>query len=147
MNCQFKSKVLNVRFFYLSSFDFENNFLQRDDGPIAEATVAVLDPSDGNVLKTWGSKTYVTSATAWTLAREFLCIRFYLPHGITVDSDDNVWLTDVAMHQVFKYKPDDNDGPSLTLGEEFVVGSDANHFCKPADVAVLEDGRFFVADG
>jgi len=26
--------------------------------------------------------------------------RFYLPHGITIDKDDNIWLTDVALHQV-----------------------------------------------
>ena len=26
--------------------------------------------------------------------------RFYLPHGITVDDKGNIWLTDVAMHQV-----------------------------------------------
>jgi len=23
-----------------------------------------------------------------------------MPHGLHVDKDDNVWLTDVAMHQV-----------------------------------------------
>ena len=29
-----------------------------------------------------------------------VCCRFYMPHGIYIDSHDNVWLTDVAMHQV-----------------------------------------------
>ena len=27
-------------------------------------------------------------------------VRFYLPHGITVDGDDNFWVTDVALQQV-----------------------------------------------
>jgi hypothetical protein len=26
--------------------------------------------------------------------------RFYLPHGITTDKDNNYWVTDVALHQV-----------------------------------------------
>jgi len=25
---------------------------------------------------------------------------FYLPHGLTVDHEDNLWLTDVGSHQV-----------------------------------------------
>ena len=37
--------------------------------------------------------------------------------------------------------------PSLTLGEEFVSGSDDSHFCRPTDVAVASSGIFFVADG
>jgi 6-phosphogluconolactonase (cycloisomerase 2 family) len=35
----------------------------------------------------------------------------------------------------------------LTLGEPMVPGSDQYHFCQPADVAVLKNGDFFVADG
>ena len=26
--------------------------------------------------------------------------RFYMPHGITIDNDNNLWLIDVAAHQV-----------------------------------------------
>ena len=37
--------------------------------------------------------------------------------------------------------------PSLTLGEAFVPGKDDSHFCKPAAVAVMTSGDFFVADG
>lgn len=29
-------------------------------------------------------------------------VRFYLPHGITTDKDNNYWVTDVALHQVNK---------------------------------------------
>lgn len=47
--------------------------------------------------------------------------------------------------QVFKYS---NGKRVLTLGEEFVPGSDSKHFCKPTDVAVSNDGsNIYVADG
>lgn len=32
---------------------------------------------------------------------------FYLPHGLTIDSNGNYWITDVAMHQVFKFDAKD----------------------------------------
>jgi len=25
---------------------------------------------------------------------------FYMPHGLEVDANDNIWITDVALHQV-----------------------------------------------
>jgi len=31
----------------------------------------------------------------------FYC-RFYMPHGLSVDAEGNLWVTDVAMHQVKK---------------------------------------------
>ena len=37
--------------------------------------------------------------------------------------------------------------PDMILGTRMVPGSDQNHFCKPTDIAVLESGEFFVADG
>ena len=68
-----------------------------------------------------------------------------MPHGLSIDTETNVWLTDVAMHQVFKYS---NGKLILTLGEAFVPGSDSKHFCKPTDVAVTNDGsNIYVADG
>lgn len=80
-------------------------------------------------------------------------LRFYLPHGITVDLQSNVWITDVAMHQVFKFPPilnkgsADNTKPLLELGTRFVPGSSKFIFCKPSAVAVLPNGEFFVSDG
>jgi len=110
------------------SFDDNNNFRQRNDGPIVQETHLVLDSKTGAVLSRSGAN------------------RFYMPHGLTVDHLDNVWLTDVALHQVFKFGPG-QETPSLTLGQAFVSGSDSKHFCKPTDVAVSRQGDFFVADG
>ena len=68
-----------------------------------------------------------------------------MPHGLTVDSQDNVWLTDVALHQVFKFT---REGKLLlTLGTRGMPGNDASHFNRPTDIAVLPDGSFYVSDG
>lgn len=95
--------------------------------PIAGPTVTVFDAQTGKVLADWGENT------------------FAMPHGLTVDCDDNVWLTDVALHQVYKFT---HDGKLLlTLGERGVSGNDATHFNRPTDVAVAADGTVFISDG
>jgi peptidylamidoglycolate lyase len=95
--------------------------------PIPQATISVIDGATGKLLRSWGAG------------------RFVMPHGLTIDHEDNVWLTDVALHQVFKFT---NKGdPLLTLGEASHPGSDQAHFNLPTDVAVLRDGSFYVSDG
>ena len=95
--------------------------------PIAGPTVTVFDGHTGKVLAQWGDNT------------------FAMPHGLTVDDNDHVWLTDVALHQVFKFT---HDGELLlTLGERGVSGNDATHFNRPTDVAVAADGTVFISDG
>jgi len=63
-----------------------------------------------------------------------------------VDINNNVWVTDVALHQIFKF-PQGGGKALLTLGVSFVPGNDDNHFCKPTAVATMSDGDFFVSDG
>jgi hypothetical protein len=63
---------------------------------------------------------------------------FYLPHGLTIDhQSQSLWLTDVALHQAFKYPIDGSANPLMTIGERFMPGSDDSHFCKPTSVAVI----------
>ncbi len=76
----------------------------------------------------------------------FSVFRFYMPHGLHVDHEDNVWLTDVALHQVFKFA-NGSTQPALILGRRLTPGDADDAFCKPADVTVLKSGEFFVADG
>lgn len=95
--------------------------------PIGRPTVWVFDGQTGRVLASWGADTFI------------------MPHGLTIDRDDNVWLTDVGRHQVFKFAPDGRQ--LLVLGESRVPGDDARHFDMPTDVDVAEDGSFFVSDG
>ena len=71
--------------------------------------------------------------------------QFARPHGLSVDHQGNIWLTDVALHQVFKL---DSDGsPLLTLGQRAVPGSDHAHFNRPTDVAQAPNGSVYVSDG
>jgi peptidylamidoglycolate lyase len=70
---------------------------------------------------------------------------FALPHSITVDDEDNVWVADVALHQVLKLSA--TGQKRLEVGERGVPGEDRAHFNRPSDVAVDKDGSFYVSDG
>lgn len=95
--------------------------------PIDEATVSIFDGPSGRFLRSWGAG------------------QFVMPHGLSIDRDDHVWLTDVALHQVFKLT---NEGKLLlTVGERAQPGADHSHFNLPTDIAVLRDGSFYVSDG
>ena len=76
--------------------------------------------------------------------------RFAWPHGIRVDADGNVWVTDARGgngrgHQVLKF--DAAGKLLLALGEAGVAGSDTAHFNGPTDVAIAQSGDVFVSDG
>jgi|SRR5579871_167834 len=72
------------------------------------------------------------------------------PHGIAVDKDDNVWVTDGQAQngkgfQVFKFSPDGK--VLMTLGKAG-GGTDApESFNQPNDVAIAPNGDIFVAEG
>jgi peptidylamidoglycolate lyase len=98
-----------------------------DTTVIPASTIFVFDGNSGQLLNRWGENI------------------FALPHSITIDSNDNVWVADVALHQVFKFT---HDGKLIfTLGEHAVEGNDSSHFNRPSDVAVRADGSFYVSDG
>lgn len=66
-------------------------------------------------------------------------------HGLAVDGDDNVWVTDANTHVVQKYSP---EGELLmTLGINGEAGEDEERFNKPTDVEVAADGSIYVTDG
>jgi len=96
----------------------------------AEPPVIEFDPS-GKVLKTWGEKMFV-----W-------------PHGIRVDRDGFLWITDGRAangrgQQVFKF---DRTGKLLmTLGTKGIGGETDSTFNGPCDVAVAANGDIFVAE-
>ena len=80
---------------------------------------------------------------------------FIWPHGLDVDREGNVWVTDAVSanrtpagkrgHQVIKFSPEGK--VLLTLGTPGVAGSGPGHFDSPSDVAVADNGDIFVADG
>src|SRR4030095_225658 len=81
---------------------------------------------------------------------------FAFPHGIHVDAEENVWVTDAVLgdgrgqgaragQAVQKF---DKTGKLLmTLGTPGMSGNDEKHFNAPSDVVVAPNGDVFVADG
>ena len=93
---------------------------------------------DGKVVKSFGGGMFV-----W-------------PHGIGLDQDGNVWVTDGVSperlpkgdkrgHQVVKFSPEGK--VLMTLGTPGEAGAGPDHFNSPSDVAVAQNGDVFVADG
>jgi NHL repeat len=103
-----------------------------------------------------------------TLVKSFGAGTMVFPHGLTVDQDGNIWVTDgqdnrprrargappdsplppapatIVGHQVFKYSP---DGTLLmTLGKQG-GGRDAEYFYQPNAVAIAKNGDIFVSEG
>jgi peptidylamidoglycolate lyase len=94
---------------------------------VESPTVVVFDGDTGELIAEWGRSMFI------------------MPHGLSIDNADNIWVTDVGRHQILKFS---HDGELLlTLGEDRVPGADNHHFNLPTDVAVLDDGGFFVSDG
>ena len=84
------------------------------------------------------------------LLRSFGAGMFVFPHGICVDKEGNVWVTDGdgkdgKGHQVFKFSPDGR--VLMTLGKAGVAGDGPDTFNRPSDVIVAPNGDIFVADG
>jgi DNA-binding beta-propeller fold protein YncE len=75
---------------------------------------------------------------------------FVFPHGIFVDQEGNVWVTDGQGkdgkgHQVFKFSPEGK--VLLTLGKAGVAGDGPDEFNAPSAVLVAPNGDIFVGDG
>lgn len=105
----------------------QNSCIGKDDVD----TVLLFGPS-GNLVKSFGAGIIV-----W-------------PHGIHVDAENNVWVTDARGHegrghQVYKFS---SDGELLmSLGKAGVAGNANDEFNQPSDVLVAPNGDIFVVDG
>src|ERR1044071_2356874 len=97
------------------------------DSLISSNTIFLLDKETGKVLNSWGANLFI------------------MPHGLTVDQDNNVWVTDVGLNQIFKFNH--NGGLVLKLGVAKIAGNDSAHFSLPTDIAIAHDGSFYVSDG
>ncbi|NQV70695.1 MAG: hypothetical protein HQ498_11785 [Pseudohongiella sp.] len=90
--------------------------------------------------------------TEGKLLKSFGAGLFVWPHGMFVDAEQNLWVTDAAVsadgtkgNQVHKFSP---DGERLmSLGTTGVRGSGHYEFNAPNDVLVAPNGDIFVADG
>lgn len=82
---------------------------------------------NGKFLRSWGDRIIGTA------------------HGLRVDRDDNVWVTDIGHHTVFKFSP--KGKLLLSLGKLDRPGRGTNQFNKPTDVAFGPKGEIYVSDG
>jgi DNA-binding beta-propeller fold protein YncE len=74
------------------------------------------------------------------------------PHGLHVDRDGNVWVTDsngneagTKGHQVIMFSPEGE--VLMRLGEAGVPGSGPGQLNQPCDIITAPNGDIFVADG
>lgn len=100
----------------------------------AKAPIVLLDTKTGKAIRAIGAGLFV------------------FPHGLHVDRQGNVWVTDAGVSkdggkglQVIKLSPDGK--VLLRLGTAGQRGDDAGHFQAPGDVVTAPDGAIFVADG
>lgn len=86
---------------------------------------------------------------------------FIFPHGIHVDRDGNVWITDARAataeelakfpdakrkgHQVVKFSPQGK--VLLTIGKPGMAGDPPDYLNEPCDVVTAPNGDIFVSDG
>ena len=104
-----------------------------EDNPELDPIVKI-DRNTGEILTSFGAGLFVT------------------PHGLHVDDDGNVWVTDFAGneagtkgHQVIKFSPEGE--VLLRLGEAGVPGSGPGQLNQPCDVITAPNGDIFVSDG
>jgi DNA-binding beta-propeller fold protein YncE len=88
--------------------------------------IQVFD-KDGKFLRAWGDDLVKTA------------------HGLRLDRDGNVWITDIGNHLVTKFDPDGK--VLLTLGKKDQPGEGTDQFNKPTDVAIGPQGEIYVSDG
>jgi len=91
-------------------------------------TIAMFNGETGELIKTFGED------------------KFIMPHGLSVDPQDNVWVTDVGSQQIHKLSQEDGE-LLLSIGEPGVQGDDQNHFALPSDVSFSKDSEIYVSDG
>lgn len=92
-----------------NTFGMDNRLANPDIGPIGESTIVLFDANDNRVINKGGQNMQVSFGKVgkiWNLITSFeIYFRFYLPHGLTIDQEDCLWVTDVGAHQVFKLTP------------------------------------------
>jgi sugar lactone lactonase YvrE len=144
------------------------NFFKMPDGRKVGSTAGITIDRDGNhiwIFERCGGQYCTESNVApvikfdpsGNVVRSFGAGMFVRPHGIHVDREGNVWVSDGEGpdgkdpkrngkgHQVFKFSP---DGTLLmTLGKAGVAGTGPDTFNQPSAILVAPNGDIFIGDG
>lgn len=92
-----------------------------------KADPVVVFDANGKFLRSWGKGLFSNE------------------HGLRIDKNGHVWVTDTGFHLVMEFT---QDGKLLrTLGTKGKPGTTHDTFNRPTDVAFLPNGDFFVTDG
>lgn len=88
--------------------------------------------------------------TSGKYLRSFGAGMFVQPHGLAVDREGNVWVTDAQGkdgkgHVVVKFSPEGK--VLMTLGKPGVAGDGPDTFNQPSSVAIAANGDIYVGDG
>lgn len=149
--------------------------LQESDEAIAGEASGVAVGPNGDVYylhrgsSSYAGDTYIKEPTLIVLDGETSEVKgrlgsglFKSPHGLTVDAENNIWVTDISLNQVFKL--DDSGDVLETFGDAYEPWTEVGlrirnvlpkfpaplsdtMFARPTDVTVFPDGSFVVADG
>ena len=117
--------------------------------PAPDGTIFVVHRCVGNSCEGRAEAPILVFGADGTLLRSFGQGLFNFPHGGTVDSQGNLWMTDARGgqgigHQALKLSPQGT--VLMTLGTKGVSGSGPAHFDQPTDVVVAPNGDLFVSD-
>jgi len=119
-------------------------------------SVWVFDRCGGNTCEGSNINPINKYDASGTLVASFGAKMVNFPHGLFIDRDGNLWVTDGRGtppkgetvgkgHTVLKLSPEGK--VLMTLGTPGVAGNDDKHFNSPSDVLVAPNGDIFVADG
>ena len=123
------------------------------DEELGEVICVETDPSDNLWVFHRGTTPILKFDPSGKIVRRFGAGMFVEPHGMALDSEGNVWVSDNGRgdasksakgHQIFKFSP---DGKLLMTIGTGAVGQGQNTFIAPTDVVVSPQGNVFVADG
>ncbi len=93
----------------------------------AKADPIIVFDDQGRYLRSWGRGMFGT------------------PHGMRIDPEGHIWITDSADHQVMKFTREGR--LLLTLDQKKQPGATEKTFNRPTDIAFTPAGDFYISDG
>jgi DNA-binding beta-propeller fold protein YncE len=120
------------------------------DGNLIQPTGVAVNSHGHIFIFNKGNRKLMEFDTEGTYLRSFGDGLFIDPHGLRIDSEDNIWTTDLEAHTVLKLNPDGQ--VLMVIGQNKTSGlfDEARNsvlFFKPADIGFRSNGDIYVADG